>query len=252
MSAQQFMKKYFGEMLAVIWAIVFLVLTLSNVSIPLLMINRIAYTVVCFLVTAQLLRTTLQSNNNDIVLSGAMGMSCMALSGLYFLLTVFTSTVPTSLSVGDFSGTCSFLFFIIILIKLKDNSSVKYSKLLNIINFLTILIILFSIYAIVSGTEWIANACEACLDLICISLSISLLKIKPYRFFSIIMLILGCCDLTSVLLMSIKSASNNILFQAIFLVIASTAVLMYFLLARATVSLKAKDEQVMLLEKEEI
>jgi hypothetical protein len=252
MSTQQFMKKYFGEILAIIWAIAFLTLTLLKVSLPLLMINRIAYTVVCFLVTTQILRATLQSNNNDILLSGAMGMSCLALSGLYFLLTVLTSTVQTTLSVGDFSSTCSFLFFIVILIKLKDNSSVRYSKLLNFINFLTILIILFSIYSIVSGTEWIANACEACLDLICISLSVSLLRVKPYRFFVVIMLILGGCDLISVTLMTLKSASNTVLFQSVFLIITSTSVLMYFLLARATLSLKTQDDQVILQEKEEI
>lgn len=238
MLTYQFVKKYYQELIAVIWAIVFIILALLKVDIPLIIINRCAYTVVCFLVTAKTLHITINSHDNEELLYGALGMSCLALGGLYFLVAMATSKLPATLCVGDLSSTCSFLFYIVILIKLKDSASEKHHKLLGYVNILTIIVILISIYTIIADAQMLNIVCEASLDLICISLCISLLGVKPFRFFSIVMLILSGSEILTLIIVNVGNAGQDVIFQIFLLITNSTLVLLYFLLAKATMSLK--------------
>ena len=91
--------------------------------------------IVSFMATYFVLSFVIKVHDTGIRLYSVLGICCLTLGNLYFILLDIVSIFPDILSVGTFAKVCSYLFFISALTSFKEAAS-KYRKniIINIIS----------------------------------------------------------------------------------------------------------------------
>ena len=219
-----FLKKHPVLPLLILWSLIFFTLADKELIYE---IHNIVIAAVVLVVTIRTFSHFLKSPNNNIILYGALGLSCLTIGNLYFILLGFVNRAPDFISVGNFSLDCCYLFFLAVLMALKGKR--LYFKAVNI---LAVVITVLCAYAVIVNNDIIMNINALTLDLLCIVFSISLLSQKNARFFALIILILTSFDAIT--------AFELPYFIALFM--KASVVILYYLLAQSLLSIKVGEQ----------
>lgn len=197
--------------------------------------NSVFTVLVSFAVTCQVLNFVIKIHDKGIRLYTALGICCLALGNLYFILLNIVSISPDILSVGTFAKVCCYLFFISALTSLKKITltnkiyAIKNNTISNIaINTISVISTIACAFSVISNNLIVVNLAVVLLDLLCIILAVGLIKENRTRFFAIMMLVISSFDIF-----------HLITFLAVFIDSLSPA--LYVFLAKSLMTLEEKE-----------
>lgn len=143
------------------------------------------FTLLLSLVSAGILmRSAMKNHNLGRGFYTSLGMCCLAMGNLYFLLLTVVSYQPDVISVGDFAKTCCYLFFIAELAGLLQTDSKKRGFSALMVALLSVTATVAIAFAVIVNEPISYNLSAILLNIVCLVLAIRLLAKKRFRFFA--------------------------------------------------------------------
>lgn len=228
---KQFVKTNILPILASMWAIVFIVLMYLKTSTLLDTVNSYIFICTSIFVAVLTISKSIKTGSH-ILLYGALGFSCLALGNAYFTLLNFVDKIPDGISVGNFSIMCSYLFFLSVLMGLKSDQKNKLKLFFTVVIIVSVIATIACAVAVVTNIVLIMLISIRLLDSLCIIVSATLVSNKSARFFALMMLITASLDFIATL----------VSYNLIVIFISAMSPLLYLLLAKALITLKAGEK----------
>ena len=142
-----------------------------------------------------LLIRAIREHDGGELLYTALGMCCLVLGNLYFVLLDVISFAYDVIAVGFFAKVCCYLFFIAVLTAQKP-FRLKRAAAVDIVSFA---VAATCAYAVITNSYLVINVSVILLNLLCAVLAWGLLKYpRRVRFFAQVMLFLAVKDILSV------------------------------------------------------
>lgn len=163
----------------------------------------------------------IQEHNGKELLYAALGMSCLTLGNLYFVLLDVVSFKYDVISVGLFAKVCCYLFFIAVLSAQKP-FQLKLAMTVDIGSFA---VAATCAYAVIANSYLVINLSVILLNLLCAVLAAGLLRYpRQSRFFAQVMLFLAVKDILSVF--TVLAFATDALSPALYILIVRSVLLM--------------------------
>lgn len=168
-----------------------------------------------------LMSRAIREHNTKELLYTALGVCCLTLGNLYFILLDIVSFEYDVISVGLFAKVCCYLFFIAVL-SAQKSYRIKRAAAVDIGSFA---VAATCAYAVITNNYLIINLSVILLNLLCAVLAVGLLNYpRRVRFFAQVMLFLAVKDILSVF--SFLSFPTDTLSPLLYLLIVRAALLM--------------------------
>lgn len=227
MSVSRAIKENILAIIAILYALVIFIV-ISYLKNKLTMTIHLYLTAfVSFWALCRVIRFVINEHDSGIRLYIALGISCLALGNLYFMLLDIVSVEPDVLSVGLFAKVCCYLFFISALTGL--NVKKKSKRSVVVINIVSVISTIICAYAVIANDILVINISVLLLDVLCLILACSLMHNKRNIFFSVMMIVIVAFDFLSMVV--ILSTYLSLLSPAL-----------YILLSQAVITMKAGEQ----------
>lgn len=181
-------------------------------------VNIYVTDVMALLAAAYLLTRAIREHNGGELLYTALGMCCLVLGNLYFVLLDVIAFDYDVIAVGFFAKVCCYLFFIAVLTAQKPFGR----KRVTAVNITSFAVAATCAYAVITNSYLVINVSVILLNLLCAVLALGLLKYpRRVRFFAQVMLFLAVKDILSVF--SVLALAADALSPLLYLLIVVAA-----------------------------
>lgn len=215
------MKKQLPYMIALCYALLMVAALVITGDDMLIKINIYVADAVALWAAALLMTHVIREHNDRELLYTALGMCCLVLGNLYFLLLDAVSFAYDVIAVGYFAKVCCYLFFIAVLTAAKQ-FRLKRAAVVDVASFA---VAATCAYAVIANSYLVINVSVILLNLLLVILACGLLKSQSrVRFFARVMLFLAIKDILSVF--SFLSFPTDVLSPLLYLLIVASALRM--------------------------
>ena len=225
---KRWLKKWIFPAAGLLYAIGMTTAVLSAGSDPLVRIHTILTGLLSLIAAVMLMRTAIKNQNLARGFYTSLGMCCLAMGNLYFLLLAVVSYTPDGMSVGLFAKSCCYLFFIAELTGLNTDVKRRGFSVMAIALISTVATAACAIAVIMNNAVLISLA-SILLNVLCLVLAVKLLVKKRHRLYAL-----------TITLMTVKSLLS--VFAALSFATESLSPLLYALMIQSVSSLREGDQ----------
>ena len=173
------------------------------------------------------MRSAIKRHNLGTGFYTSLGMCCLAMGNLYFLLLAVVSYTPDDISVGLLAKICCYLFFIAELTGLNTKAK-RLGFTAPAIALASTAATVACALAVILNNAALINLAAILLNVLCIVLAVRLLVKKRFRLYAL-----------TITLMAVKSTLS--VFTALSFATDSLSPLLYILMIRSVLSLREGD-----------
>lgn len=210
-----------------LYAISMTTAVLSTGSDSLVRVHIILTGLLSLVAAGILMRSAMKRHNLGTGFYTSLGMCCLAMGNLYFLLLAVVSYAPDEISVGLFAKICCYLFFIAELTGLNTDAKRRGFTALAIALASTTATVACSLAVILNNAALI-NLASIILNILCLVLAVKLLIKKRFRLYAF-----------TITLMAVKSSLS--VFTVLSFATDSLSPLLYILMIGSVTSLREGD-----------
>ena len=227
---KQRLKNWTFPAVGLLYAIGMTTAVLSTGSDSLVRVHTILTGLLSLVAAGILMRSAMRRPNLGTGFYTSLGMCCLAMGNLYFLLLAVVSYKPDEISVGLFAKICCYLFFIAELTVLNRDTERRGFAASAIALVSTAATVTCALAVIINNAALI-NLAAILLNVLCLVLAIKLLAKKRFRLYAL-----------TITLMTAKSSLS--VFTALSFATDSLSPLLYALMIRSVSSLREGDRNV--------
>lgn len=196
-------------------------------STALMRLHTILTGLLSLIAAAILMRSAMKRHNLGTGFYTSLGMCCLAMGNLYFLLLAVVSYEPDEISVGLLAKICSYLFFIAELTGL-DTDTKRRGFAVPAIALASTAATVTCAFAVIVNHAALINLAAILLNVLCLVLSVKLLVKKRFRLYAF-----------TITLMAVKSSMS--VFTALSFATDSLSPFLYILMIWSITSLREGD-----------
>ncbi len=194
---KQRLKKWTFPAAGLLYAIGMTTAVLSAGSDPLVRVHTILTGLLSLIAAVILMRSAIKNQNLARGFYTSLGMCCLAMGNLYFLLLAVVSFAPDGISVGLFAKSCCYLFFIAELAGLNTDVKRHGFAVLAIALTSTAATAACAVAVIMNNAVLISFA-SILLNVLCLVLAVNLLVKKRHRLYALTITMMTVKSLLSV------------------------------------------------------
>jgi len=224
---KQRFKNWAFPAVGLLYAIGMTTAVLSTGSDSLVRVHTILTGLLSLVVAGILMHSAMKWHNLGTGFYTSLGMCCLAMGNLYFLLLAVVSYAPDEISVGLFAKICCYLFFIAELTGLNTNAKRRGFTALAIALASTAATVACALAVILNNAALI-NLAAILLNVLCFILAVKLFVKKRFRLYAF-----------TITLMAVKSSLS--VFTILSFATDSLSPLLYILMIHSVSSLREGD-----------
>lgn len=224
---KQLLKNWILPAAGMLYAIGMTAAVLSTGSDSLVRVHTILTGLLSLIVAAILMRSAMKQHNLGTGFYTSLGMCCLAMGNLYFLLLAVVSYTPDEISVGLFAKICCYLFFITELTGLNTDTK-RRGFAVPVIALASTAATVACTLAVILNNAALINLAAILLNTLCLVLAVKLLVKKRFRLYAL-----------TITLMTVKSTLS--VFTALSFATDSLSPLLYVLMVQSVSSLREGD-----------
>lgn len=225
---KQRLKNWVFPAVGLLYAIGMTTAVLSTGSDSLVRVHTILTGILSLVAAGILMRPAMKYHNLGTGFYTSLGMCCLAMGNLYFLLLAVVSYTPDEISVGLFAKSCCYLFFIAELTGLNTDVERRGFAVLAIALTSTVATAVCALAVIMNNAVLISLA-AILLNVLCLVLAVKLLVKKRHRLYAL-----------TITIMTVKSMLS--VFTALSFATDSLSPLLYALMIHSVSSLREGDQ----------
>lgn len=214
--------------IGLLYAITMTTAVLSTGSDSLVRVHTILTGILSFAAAGILMHPAIKYHNLGTGFYTSLGMCCLAMGNLYFLLLAVVSYTPDEISVGLFAKSCCYLFFIVELTVLNADVE-KHGFAVLTIALTSTAATLTCALAVIMNNAVLISLAATLLNVLCLILAVKLLVKKRHRLYAL-----------TITIMTVKSMLS--VFTALSFATESLSPFLYALMIHSVSSLREGDQ----------